>query len=166
MKIIPLSEEHLEETIKMANDVFPDDIDEKYSPRKSLSTSIKFKENTELLEKSPMQKLDYWIALDDSTNKVVGVTGLYRRKNEPEDIIWLGWYCVNINERGKGIGRKLLEWTIDKARTEGFKKFKLYTSEDPNEARAQELYEKLDFKVVGKEANEGDCKTLYREKVL
>ncbi len=81
-------------------------------------------------------------------------------------VVWLGWYCVRPDQRGKGLGRELIEWTIDKAKEQGFKKLKLYTSEDPEEAKAQEIYENYGFKIVGEEKGEGKYKTLYREKVI
>lgn len=166
MNIIPLTKEHLEETIKMVNEVFQNDIDAEYNPERSFKTSLKFIEQPKLLQKSQMDRIDYWIALDDNTNQVIGVTGLYRRKNDPDDIVWLGWYCIRADQRGNGLGRKLLEWTIEKAKVDGYKIFKLYTSTDPNESRAQALYEKLGFMITGKESEGGEYDTLYREKIL
>ena len=165
MNIIPLQKKYLEETIKMVNEVFPADVNAMYSPEKSFRLSLEYEEEPELLNKSYMRRIGYWIMQDD-TDEVIGVTGLYRRENDPSDLVWLGWYCVRADQRGKGLGRRLLEWTINIAREEGYKKLELYTSTDPNEARAQELYEKLGFKIVGEEKSGGAYKTLYREKIL
>ena len=165
MNIVPLSKGCLEETIKMAVGVFADDVNEEFNPERSLRTSLKFKENPELLEKSEMQELDCWILLKDDANEVIGLTGLYRRKSDPSDLVWLSWYCIRADERGKGGGKKLLEWTIENAKTKGYKRLKLYTSDDPNEVHAQELYEKLGFKIVGEETRK-DYNILYREKIL
>jgi len=165
MNIIPLSKKYLEETVKMTGEIFPNDIAAIYSPSRSFRLSLKFEDKPELLKKNTRQRIGYWIVLN-AKDEVIGVTGLYRMKTDPKELIWLGWYCVRADQRGKGLGRKLLEWTINMAKTEGYKKLKLYTSTDPNEARAQELYEKLGFKIVGEEINEGTYKTLYREKIL
>lgn len=69
------------------------------------------------------------------------------------------WYTLVMNIIP--LSREYLEETIKMA-NEIFPD----TSEDPNEARAQELYEKLGFKIVGEEINTDDYKTLYREKNL
>ncbi len=164
MNIITLSEKYLEETTRMTNEVFPDDVHTQYSPERSFSTALAYEKEPELLAESQIEKISYWIVLGEG--EVVGVTGLYRRKEHPKDEVWLAWYCVRADHRGKGLGRELLEWTIEKARAEGYKKFKLYTSDDPNEARAQELYEKLGFRIIAEEPNDHGGKTLYREKVL
>ena len=82
-------------------------------------------------------------------------------------MIWLGWYCLDKNERGKGFGREILEWTINNVKEKGYKIMRLYTTTDPNEATAQKLYEDLSFKIIDEEQKEGDSyKTLYRERIL
>lgn len=104
----------------------------------------------------------------------MGVTGFYTRTVGPEDMAWLGWYCVSPLERGKGIGRKILEWTIARAREEGFKTMRLYTSTDPNEREAQNLYEKMGFAVIDTAdpyndpeiEGPGNYETFYRERKL
>ena len=131
MNIVPLSKENLEETIKMVNEVFPDDINAEYNPERSFRIAIKFIEEPELLENRQMKKIGYWIVLSDEGNEVIGVTGLYRRKNDPSDLVWLGWYCIRSDQRGNGLGRKLLEWTIEKARSGGYKLQKIQTKPAP-----------------------------------
>ena len=166
MNITPLSREYLEETMKMVAEVFPDDVGAIYNPERSFNLGLQYAEHPDLLANSETQRrLGYWIVLNES-DEVVGTTGLYNKKDGPPDEVWLGWYCMRKDQRGKGLGRELLEWTVERARAEGYKKFKLYTSTDPNEARAQELYEKLGFKIIGEEDNDDGAKTLYREKTL
>jgi len=156
MNIIPLREQYLDETIQMTNAIFPEDVDAEWNPEKSFKIS---------LQRNDLATLGYWILLNEG-GEVIGVTGLYQRGNEdPKDLVWLGWYGVCADERGKGLGKELLEWTIEKARSEGYKRLRLYTSTDPNEARAQELYEKVGLKVVEEEKTDGD-KILYREMKL
>lgn len=160
MNPIPLTEKYLEATIKMVNEVFPEDRGAIWNPEKSLPLSLR--SQNELKEDV---FVDYWIVLNEK-EEVIGVTGMYKLKNDPEDVVWLGWYCVRSDRRGKGFGRKLLEWTIEKAKERGFKKIKLYTSTDPNESVAQVLYEKLGFKISGEDDGDGIHKTIYREKIL
>ena len=165
MNIVPLSKDYLEETIWLAVEVFRDHVNEEENPERSLRTSLEFKENPKLFENDEVQELDCWVLLKDDTNEVIGLTGLYRRKGDPSDLVWLSWYCIRSDERGRGGGRKLLEWTINEVRDRGYKIFRVYTSDDPTEAIAQELYEQLGFKIVGEKVGE-NYKTLYREKNL
>jgi GNAT superfamily N-acetyltransferase len=90
---------------------------------------------------------------------------LYNRKEYPEDEVWLGWFCADPTIRGQGIGRRTLEWSINKAREMGYKKLKLYTSTDPAEAAAQGLYESVGLKIYKREPNKGfeNEEILYRE---
>lgn len=165
MNPIPLSKKYLQETINMTGEIFPNDVNMIYNPDRSFTLGLDVEENPELLNTRGLSRIGYWILVNEK-DEVIAVTGLYRVKDQPEDTVWLGWYGIRADNRGKGLGRELLEWTMKKAKEEGYKKLKLYTSTDPNEARAQDLYEKLGLKVVGEEEGEGEYKTLYREVVL
>ncbi len=160
MHPIPLTEKYLNAAIKMVDEVFPQDIEAIWNPEKSLPLSLR--PQSELKEDV---FVDYWIVLNDN-NEIIGVTGMYRLKDDSEDVVWLGWYCIRADQRGKGLGRELLTWTTNKAIERGFKKMRLYTSTDPNEAVAQILYEKEGFKIIGEDEGDGIHKTLYREKIL
>ena len=158
MTIVSLSEENLEEAIKLAHKVFPVDAASENPPergfRKSLSREANLKswQGPELI----LSRLNYWVLLDEAS-KITGVTGLYGFKKFPDEV-WLAWFCIDPEVRGQGLGRKLLEWTMNKAREEGYKVFKLYTSTDPNEALAQKLYESVGLKIV---KTEKDTKSPY-----
>jgi N-acetylglutamate synthase-like GNAT family acetyltransferase len=160
MKPIPLSEKYLEATIKMVNAVFPEDSEAIWNPEKSLPLSLR--PQSELKEDV---FVDYWVVLNKNDD-VIAVTGIYKLKEDSNDVVWLGWYCVRNDQRGKGFGKELLEWTIKKAKERGFKKMRLYTSTDPNEAVAQILYEKMGFNITSEDEGDGIHKTLYREKIL
>ena len=62
--------------------------------------------------------------------------------------------AVDESQRGKGIGRKLVEWAVDEARRLGIRKIMSLTYE-------QRFFEKLSFEVVPKESLPlkvwGDC---------
>jgi ribosomal protein S18 acetylase RimI-like enzyme len=94
--------------------------------------------------------INFWVAIDENSN-VVGITGIYSYLKDREDAIWLAWFCVDPEQRGKGIGKKLIEYTLDVTKKYNKKYFRLYTSSDPNEAAAQYLYEKYGFKIVKEE---------------
>jgi GNAT superfamily N-acetyltransferase len=167
MNIVPLTKENLEETIAMAHEVFPLDAVSKNPPEKGLRKSLSF--DTEdsswnsITKGKKLTRLNYWVLLDDDTNKVIGVTGLYAF-SDAVDEAWLAWFCLDGSTRGKGLGRKLLEWTMNKAKEEGYKVFRLYTSTDPNEAAAQKLYESIGLKVINEEVDaDSPYKILYRQ---
>jgi GNAT superfamily N-acetyltransferase len=81
-----------------------------------------------------------WVAIDDH-NQVIGTTGLYRYRKDANEAVWLAWFCVAPEARGAGIGGRLLDFTIEQARATGAMYLRLYTSDVPNEAAAQHLYE-------------------------
>ena len=108
-----------------------------------------------------MEVFRYWVALDEN-DKICGTTGLYSEKADFHEAIWLSWFCVDPDVRGKGIGKQLIEFSIETARGYGKKYLRLYTSDDPNEAAAQFLYEKYGFKLTRNEQKMGYV-LFYRE---
>jgi ribosomal protein S18 acetylase RimI-like enzyme len=92
----------------------------------------------------------FWIALDENDN-IVGITGLYSYNIDKSEAVWLAWFCVDPVYRGRGIGRKLLECSIEIAKKYNREYFRLYTSNDKNESAAQSLYEKYGFEIIKKE---------------
>lgn len=166
MKIYLLSKENIEEAIRLTDQVFPDDVDSDYSPSKVFHTSVEPQSNKEWFAGRKLTMLENFVAYDES-NKMIGVTGLYQRQEDQDDAVWLSWYCVDPKERGKGYGKAILEWTIEEAKRRGFALMKLWTTEDPNEAIAQKLYEKLGFKITGTEKRKDQQYTvLYRERKI
>jgi ribosomal protein S18 acetylase RimI-like enzyme len=101
---------------------------------------------------------NFWVALNED-NDVIGTTGIYTYTKEDREAIWLAWFCVDPNQRGKGIGKQLIEHSIKVAKKYDKKFFRLYTTDDPNERAAQSLYEKYGFREVKRE------KKLFYEKI-
>ncbi len=81
-----------------------------------------------------------WVALSDD-GAVIGTTGLYRYRKDAHEAVWLSWFCVAPESRHSGVGGCLLDFTIEQARVTGAAFLRLYTSDIPNEAAAQRLYE-------------------------
>ena len=102
-----------------------------------------------------------WAAINPGGD-VCGTTGLYMYKKDEKEAVWLCWFCVDPEHRGQGIGRDLLEFSIEKAKESGKVFLRLYTSDHPSEAAAQELYEKYGLVVVKKKKRGSDT-YLYRE---
>jgi GNAT superfamily N-acetyltransferase len=72
---------------------------------------------------------------------VLGTTRLYSLEKDEKEAYWLGWYCVDPAFRGKGIGGKLLDHAIRKAKERDKKFLRLYTSTSPEEKSAQHIYD-------------------------
>jgi len=164
----PLNKENIEEAIVFVNSIFPGDAEHLDNPAKAYRASLDAETYKEYKDKYTLKSLEYFVVREDVSKKIIGVTGFYTRTLDPKNVAWFGWYGIDPSQRGKGIGRKILEWTIKLIKDRGFNTFRLYTSTDPNEAAAQILYEKLGFKIIGEtehsvEDPESDYKTLYRE---
>ena len=101
----------------------------------------------------------------DEVDLVLGTTGLYRYKKDFDRAVWLSWFCVDPNARGRGIGQALIEHSVARARETGISLMRLYTSTDPNEASAQRLYVRNGFMEVGRKKGLRST-TVFREKKL
>ena len=87
----------------------------------------------------------YWLVYE--ADEIAAITGLYSDYDINEtNSIWLGWYGVREKYRGKKIGTKVLEFTINEAyelaKKYPIKYFRLYTSTELND-KAQNLYQKV-----------------------
>lgn len=155
-----LSENRLEEALLLIKEAFPNYLQH---VSKIYRVSISDEKSKREYLKSDRQ-LDYWLAIDNDSDKVVACTGFYQPTEYSKDEIWLGWYCVSKDFRGKGIGRQTLQWTIDEARKRGYTFFRLWTTTDPEEAIAQNLYDSLGIKIYKTELDKETGDTiLYRE---
>ncbi|MBI4087885.1 GNAT family N-acetyltransferase [Candidatus Kaiserbacteria bacterium] len=161
----PLTADRMEEAITLANRIFPEDTDSPETANNMYRASLDPESYKDQLAEIGINKPDYWLATQG--NKVVGLTGLYTKVDEPKERAWLGWYGTAPESRGQGLGRRLLEWTAAKAKELGHTSLSLYTTTDPNEAAAQGLYESLGYRVTRVEDMPGTTdKMLYREKRL
>ena len=109
--------------------------------------------------------LDFWIAIDTQTRAILGTTGLYLYTRDATDVVWLAWFCVAPEARGRGIGSRLLDFSVNEARRTERRYLRLYTSDDPREAAAQRLYESRGLRVVGKKRRFLHTE-IYRELLL
>jgi len=164
IKIIELEDSRIPEAKKLVWDVFPEqDFLERASfwlyKRRNAGW---FKTICKVCGIANFTK--YWVAVDEDNN-ICGTTGFYAEKRDFHEAIWLAWFCVAPSYRGQGIGKQLLEFSIETARCYDKKYLRLYTSDHPGEAEAQFLYEKYGFAEVRRERDK-ICTLIYREKVL
>ena len=159
VNIVELDESTLVKTEKLVSKVFPAmDIPEKLS-----FWAYKHRENRIvkiLMKLCGVSSLLKFFAAIDENGEVRGTTGFYSYTKDDKEAIWLAWFCVDPEARGKGIGKQLIEYSIDEGRKYNKKYFRLYTSTDKNEAAAQHLYEKYGFKIKTQK------KTLFYTKII
>ncbi|MBD2179364.1 GNAT family N-acetyltransferase [Pseudanabaena sp. FACHB-1998] len=163
MQIQALSRSTLSSAIELANLVFPY---QKVLERADLAFKLSLTSGWTsklILQLVSIAEPRYWVALNEDGD-VTGVTGLYKYLKDKDDSLWLGWTCVSPLARGKGIGGQLVDFAITKARSEGKKFLKLYTSNHPNESAAQHLYERRGLQIVGEGELQGSSfKRIYRQ---
>lgn len=117
---------------------------EKIFPKESGYWNIQSAVNPQLIKElygkeSSRKTNSYWIC---TFQKIpIGITGIYSYREYPKDA-WCGWFGVLSSYRGQGYGKKILLWTMERAKKSRFRYFRLYT--DPNENKiAIHLYERL-----------------------
>lgn len=86
----------------------------------------------------------YRVTEDRTRYDVLGIIGLYRRLNEP-NALHLGWFGVDPAARGRGIGGHLLDFAIAEARRAGVPYLRLDTTDEPDLAAANRLYDQRGF---------------------
>ncbi|MFB2937246.1 GNAT family N-acetyltransferase [Aerosakkonemataceae cyanobacterium BLCC-F154] len=167
MNIKPLSYETLPEAISLVDNIFPYQKDTMYENARIAFSASLDQDNPSsrsLLEQMQITEANYWVAIDENSGKVVGTTGLYTYAEDEAEAYWLGYTCVDPDCRGQGIGAKLVDFAIEKARSNDKKFLRLYTSNVPNQAVAQILYEKRGLLIIGEEQIQGSkFKKIYRE---
>jgi len=130
-----ITKENLDEAIQVQHAIFP---------KEDGSFNLLASTDKELMKKfyvgRSREYLTFWLCKNED-GKVVGITGIYAYEIYPEDA-WCGWYGILPEFQGQGYGKKLLLWTMDKAKELGYKNFRLYTDLIDN-ATAVSLYRKL-----------------------
>ena len=91
-------------------------------------------------------KYQLWVA--ELENKIVGCCGIFPTENLPENCTELVKFYISENGRGKGIGRLLLEKTIESAKELGYSQ--IYLESIPEFSTAVSIYEKQGFKFLEK----------------
>lgn len=90
-----------------------------------------------------------FVAIDEETGAVIGMCGFAPDHYDTPEILWLTWFYLDGNFRGKGIGGELLHQTLSVIRDLGTKKVFLDTSNHRLYARAIQVYKKYGFKTEG-----------------
>ncbi len=90
---------------------------------------------------------EYWVLIDPDSKHIIGLTGLYRLRWAWSRSYWLGWFALDPDLHGKGIGTKLLEITMATAKGYGAAHLKVETMFG---GASEEFYKKNGFELEGK----------------
>ena len=85
-----------------------------------------------------------WVA--EVNESPAGCCGIYPTEGLENNCVELVKYYLAVSERGKGIGRELMEKCIASARELGYRK--LYLESMPHFSKAVRIYEKLGFRTL------------------
>jgi len=95
----------------------------------------------------------------EDQNEIKGFIGLQFGEGMQSHIAFIRTFAVKPNEQGKGYGRKLIEFIMKKAETDGAEKLQIEVEAD-NE-RAIPFYKKLGFEEEGRMKNYTKRKSGY-----
>jgi putative acetyltransferase len=87
---------------------------------------------------------EYWVA--EENGKIAGGCGIYPTPGLNENCAELVKYYLLSSHRGKGIGRMLMEKSVESAKLFGYKQ--LYLESFPELEKAISLYERAGFKFI------------------
>lgn len=161
-----VSPKNIAQASKLANAIFND---EDVSPSVGLSASFDTEAFHQLNKKrkNRFNWFKYWVAVDTDNKNVVGTIGIYEENADQNQALWLGWFCVDPNYRGRKIGSKLLEFAISQAKRLGTPYLRVYTADSERSLAARYLYRKYSFKPMKRINLEGvDENTLFYQKKL
>lgn len=85
-----------------------------------------------------------WVA--ESEEQILGCCGIYPTEGLPEDTVELVKFYLPLTSRGKGIGKSLMDQSIQSAVDLGFKN--IYLESLPHFSKAISIYEKQGFKMI------------------
>ena len=125
------------DAIRLQKSIFPLE-DGSYNILESIDINL-FKKIAKI--DNEFEFLEYYLMYVN--DEVVGISGLYQIPDFSDEI-WLGCFGIDKSYRRKGYGKKLLNWTIEKAKKMNMKVLRLYTDFNDN-ANAVKLYEKIGF---------------------
>lgn len=130
-----VSNENLDLAIEVQKTIFPNE-----NGALNLKASADKRFIEDVYGKNYRKSVDFWIC-KNKDGEPIGITGIYSYVEYPNDA-WCGWFGIMPNMQGKGYGRKLFSWTMEKAKEMGFENFRLYTDLEDNNVAA-ELYRKV-----------------------
>ena len=138
MKIEPLQPALLEETRRVAAELFPWENEH----HTALAAALFPEAHAGFLSARRLECARFWTGRFNG--RVTGVAGLYDYRGMPS-ATWLSWYGLLPVARGHGHGARLLDTIIKITREEGRAVLRLWTTIEDEYVAAIKLYEKRGF---------------------
>ena len=85
----------------------------------------------------------YFVLVEDS--RIRGVAGLHHYLWGPAENVWLAWFAVDPTQHRRGLGRRLLEFVVNRAHQLGYMKIFIETYSTPEFAKARAFYQARGF---------------------
>lgn len=155
MNFQPLDAGHLAATQQVASELFPWE----HEHAEALAASIAPAQHTWFYTTHRLASIRCWTT-HQGGGPVCGLAMLYGYAAQPDEL-WLAWFGLIPSARGFGAGAMLLDWLIGSARAEGRRTLRLWTTDEPEYARATQLYRLRGFQAEDHPALPGeDWRTL------
>ena len=137
-----LSSQTIDAALTLVEHVFKNIKDEE---KMTLVASLQPQKYKHIFEENEVKSMQYWVAKDKTSQKVIGLTGLYTEIEDSPNDCWLGWLCVDPKHRKKGYGKKLLEFSEMMAMASKKKNLLIYTYATKAYHNAIKLYEQQGY---------------------
>jgi len=142
IEILPLTHSILDKATKLRDESFS------HIPKIEQDTLIASidKHNYKRCYKiNDIESMQYYVAYK-GPGQLVGLVGVYNEIEDDENMCQLGWFCVDRNFRKNGIGSKLLDFCINKAKQANKEYLHTYTYRSDEFECAIKMYKKYGFK--------------------
>jgi len=143
-----LTTDTLNNAIMLRNKVF---LDLKSYEKETLQASLDKSTHEGCWKKNGLKSMQYFIMLDTTKDEIIGLTGIYSEERDSDDMCWLGWFCIDKEYRGQGLSKKLLDFSIERAKQLNKKYLHLYTYNSKKYIPAMKLYERYNFTIYDRD---------------
>lgn len=155
MNFQPLTSERLSATQSVAAELFPWEREHETA----LAAAVDPQQHLTFFLDRRLASVRCWTALDPA-GAVCGLGTLYGYTAQPEEL-WLAWFGLTASARGNGAGALMLDWLIARAKHDGHRTLRLWTTDEAEYSRATQLYLRRGFAVEDHPALPGeDWRTL------
>ena len=141
--IEPLSKKNIDEAMHLQYSIFPNMSE---TEKLSLAASLSKEKYEDIYMVNNIKSMQYWVAKDPDTLRIIGLTGIYSETKDSEDECWLGWFCIDEKYRERRYGKELLQFSEEQAKALKKKTMHIYTYKTKKFQKAIELYKKFGYK--------------------
>ena len=99
----------------------------------------------------------YWCIT--AGEKVIGLTGIYQRKHDQPNTVWLGKTCIAFDFQGHGLGTYLIDFAIQQSTEAGMNRLNVYVAR--NNRRAIRFYQRCGFRKISADEPANAARLIY-----